>query len=201
VPGLRNNPKVLRAKQAEFLLEFSRTGNLAAAARAAKVTREVHYSWLRDPLYKAAYQVADEEATDRLVEEARRRGADGYEEPIIYAGKRCYEIDEDENYRYETDEAGNQVRIPLTIRRYDSNLLTLLIKGRRPEMYRDNVKIDATNTSQLNVNIDVEHKVILRSLSDEQLNQLESWLLAISPSDGEGDSKGSARGEDVPLEE
>lgn len=107
-------------KKTAMLTALALTGNVTAAAKKAKVGRRTHYEWVeQDPEYKAAVADAMEEAADLMEEEARRRGADGVLEPVFHQGKRCG-----------------------TIRKYSDTLLIFLLKGARPEKYRERSTVD-----------------------------------------------------------
>ena len=70
---------------------------------------------------------------DRLEAEARRRAIEGIEKPVFYKGKMCYrdEVDPATGERRGTGE-------PLLIRKSSDVLLMFLLKGARPEKYREN---------------------------------------------------------------
>ncbi len=125
---------MLSPKQRAFLSAYAESGSLSAAQRAAKVTRRSHYYWLHQAEYAAAFQDAREEMADWLETEARRRAL-GVEKPVFYRGKLCYrqEIDPETGQRRNTGE-------PLMVRKYSDVLLMFLLKGARPEKYRDNWK-------------------------------------------------------------
>lgn len=74
----------------------------------------------KNPDLKARIDLAWYEGAEDLIEEARRRGVDGWEEPVYQRGE-----------------------LVGYVRKYDSNLLMFSIKGRRPE-YKENPKIDLT---------------------------------------------------------
>src|SRR5258705_8413850 len=69
-----------------------------------------------DPAFAAAWDEAEEMAADALEAEARRRGVEGVQEPLVSAG------------RIVCDDEGQ----PIAIRRYSDNLLLALLKARRP---------------------------------------------------------------------
>ena len=115
-----------------FLEAYAQCGNVTEAARRAGVDRTVHYKrWMPDPEYAAAFEDADLTASDLLLEEARRRAHDGWDEPVVYQGELQYEkVWNAEAKRFELTGA------PLAVRKYDSTLLMFLIKAKRPE-YRE----------------------------------------------------------------
>jgi len=68
-----------------FLAHFRESGNVRAAAQAAGVSRQMAY--LRreaDPDFAQAWDAAEEEATDVLVAEARRRALDASDTLLIF---------------------------------------------------------------------------------------------------------------------
>ncbi len=90
-------------------------GTITHAATKAGINRKTHYNWLEsDPEYAARFKEADEEATDNLEREARRRAVEGVDEPVFYQG----------------DIVGH-------IRKMSDTLLIFLLKGAKPEKYRE----------------------------------------------------------------
>jgi hypothetical protein len=105
----------LKAKQRAFLAVYSEAGNISQAAELANVNRCMHYTWMgKSEKYREAFQGAMEMAADRLEQEARRRAVNGVSEPVFYKGEQCG-----------------------TIQRYSDTLLIFLLKGIRPEKYRE----------------------------------------------------------------
>ena len=108
----------------------------------------------KDPEFSQAYNTAMRESIDHLEREARKRAHHGVEEPVIYQGRLCFVL---------ADENGTQLPIelleklpvgkdgkpaipkgwtikPLTIRKPSDSLMTLILRARRPEVYREVVK-------------------------------------------------------------
>src|ERR1700746_3400356 len=109
--------KLTRAPQARFLKVLADTGNVTAAVAAAGISRTRAYERRKtDPAFAAAWDEAEDIATDRLEDEARRRAMEGVAEPLVSAGKLVRGDDGQ----------------PITVRRYSDNLLLALIKARRP---------------------------------------------------------------------
>lgn len=80
------------------------------------------YGWRQaDAEFAAKWDEVVEAGTEELEEEARRRAFRGVDEPVFYQG----------------DECGS-------IRKYSDTLLIFLLKGRRPEKYRENVRTEIT---------------------------------------------------------
>ncbi len=113
-------PKIAHPYKRAFLAAFRETGNVRLACKAANVGRSSHYRWFeKDPEYRAAFEQAKENATDVLEAEAHRRAVEGWEEPVgWYKGQ-----------------AGG------TVRKYSDVLLIFLLKGLRPERYRERLDV------------------------------------------------------------
>lgn len=102
-------------RKAAFLEAFRVSGNVSQAAKAAGCGRTTVYGWQEhDETFALAYRQAELEAVDVLEAEARRRAL-GYETTVL-------------------DNHGHAH--PVT--RYSDLLLIFLLKGARPEKYRDN---------------------------------------------------------------
>jgi hypothetical protein len=111
-----------------FLDTFARCGVIVTACAASGVSRTMVYEWQkRDDAFAAAFQVAQAESVEVLETEVFRRAVTGVERPIVREGK-----------------------IVGTVRDYSDNLLMFLLKGRRPETYRDNAKITHNGAVDLN---------------------------------------------------
>jgi hypothetical protein len=106
-------------KKKAFLVAFAECGNVTQAAQAAGIVRQTHYEWLDSiPEYAELFELAKESAADKLEQEARRRAVQGVEEVVYYQGK----------------EVGRQLR-------YSDNLLMFMLKGERPEKFKDRTEL------------------------------------------------------------
>ncbi|HEX9236082.1 MAG TPA: hypothetical protein VF972_07370 [Actinomycetota bacterium] len=133
-----------------FLKMYVETASIATAAEAAGIDRRTHYRWLRqDDAYRTAAEEAREFAADLLEAEARRRAVDGVEEPVIYQGK----------------DTG------IRIRRYSDTLLIFLLKGARPEVYRDRT-VENRHTGPQGGPVVVEHGLLDREKATKVLQIL-----------------------------
>jgi hypothetical protein len=102
-------------RRAAFLQALSDTGNVSAAARAAKASRSRAYQLkAADPDFAAEWTDALESAIDALDAEARRRALDGVEIPHFHQG-----------------------RVAGTVRKYSDSLLMFLLRAHRPDRYRE----------------------------------------------------------------
>jgi hypothetical protein len=100
---------------------LAETGNRTQAAAVAGVSRFTPYSppWRNELVLQAALRQAEEAAADLIEAEAFRRGVEGWEEPAgWYQGK-----------------AGGMVR------KYSDVLAIFLLKGLRPDRYKDRVEM------------------------------------------------------------
>jgi hypothetical protein len=73
--------------------------------------------------FAAAWDEAVEAGTQALEDEARRRAVDGWDEPVYQHGE-----------------------LAGTVRKYSDQLLTFLLKGRRPEKYREGATVELKQT-------------------------------------------------------
>ena len=145
--------EICHAKKRAFLSAFAECGNKSRAAEMAGIVKQTIYTrqWREDREFQVALESAHVMAADRLEEEAHRRAVDGWEEPVgWYKGV-----------------AGG------TVRRYSDNLLMFLLKGARPERYRERYDVRGT----------LAH-LDLRRLPDDLIERLakgESPLTVLAP--------------------
>jgi len=90
-----------------------------------------------DPAFRQAWDEAEEIAADRLEQEAWRRAVEGFEEPVVSAGKLVL------------DEDGNAVMI----RRYSDLLLIRLLQAHRPQKFDRRVAPAIGKPSGLDVDV------------------------------------------------
>src|SRR6516162_8249224 len=108
--------KLTKARRESFLRVLADTGNVTAAVAAAGTSRTRVYELRKtDTAFAAAWDEAEDIATDRLEDEARRRAVEGVAEPLVSAGKLVRGDDGQ----------------PITVRRYSDNLLLALLRARR----------------------------------------------------------------------
>lgn len=108
------------SKKAAFLAAYAECGNISRAAEIAKIERRNHYRWLEnDPEYPALFKEAEQQACDRLEQEARRRAVEGTLKPVFHKGEQCG-----------------------VIREYSDTLLIFLLKGALPDKYADRAKTE-----------------------------------------------------------
>ncbi len=102
-------------KRQAFLTALAETANVLRSSEIARIARRTVYDWKSaDSEFADAWERALDIGTDALEDEAVRRAHDGVDEPVFYRGKACG-----------------------VVRKYSDTLLIFLLKGRRPERYRD----------------------------------------------------------------
>lgn len=129
--GLTAPARMRMERQRLFLRAFALTGIILHGVQASGVSRGAVSAWREVEWFETLYQMAIEEAADRIEGEAIRRAVEGYDEPVIYQGLPTTVADP------VTGEFKH-----LTIRKYSDQLMALVLKGARPEKYRDNHKVE-----------------------------------------------------------
>lgn len=107
-----------KVRKRRFLEAMAKVGTIHGASRETGIHRSVHYEWMKDPEYAAAFAEAEEAAIDAMEAEARRRAVEGVTKPV-YQGK---------------EHVGD-------ITEYSDQLLIVLLKAARPEKYRERVDV------------------------------------------------------------
>lgn len=112
------NESVTPEKRAQFLALLSEYGNVTRAAEDSGCGRIMLYKIRReDPDFAAEWEEAAKIGAARLEDEARKRAAEGWEEPVWHKGEMCG-----------------------TVRKFSDTLLICLLKAHHPEKYRENIK-------------------------------------------------------------
>jgi len=110
--------------QIRFLAAYSECGSAFQASRWAKVSKDMHFKWMRvDPSYPPRFREADARATRRLLDEAVRRAAHGLTRPVLYKGKPVFVNGE-----------------MVVEKEYSDTLLIALLKAKLPEQFRERVE-------------------------------------------------------------
>jgi hypothetical protein len=119
-----------------FLEAYAKCGNIGFAARQVGCSRSSIYNWQEDDdEFAAEFRAAEVAATEVLEREAWRRAVDGspYERTSYWHG----------------EPVGTDRKIE-----YSDNLLTLLLKARAPDKYRDKMDVAVTQVIKTVVGID-----------------------------------------------
>ncbi len=102
-----------------FLAAYERTGGVYLACKAIDICYATFFQWKkRDPEFLSNFESARERIGELLEQEARRRAFEGVVRPVFQGGKKVG-----------------------TVREYSDQVLMFLLKGAKPEVYRENCKI------------------------------------------------------------
>lgn len=109
-------------KKDKFLEELAECGNVTMAAAACGITRQAAYVWRReDPDCAIRWNDALEMAADKLEHAAWKRAVVGWDEEVY-----------------------TQKGFAGYVHKFDSQLLALLLKGAKPERYRERYQVDTS---------------------------------------------------------
>ena len=117
---LSTRPRVRKA----FLQVLSETANVSQACAEANINRRSAYYLKNTDLdFAAEWEDALQRATDTLEAEARRRALEGCLEPVVSGGRLIMDPDDPSK--------------PMMVRKFSDTLTVLLLKGHRPERFRE----------------------------------------------------------------
>lgn len=120
-------------KVAAFLAELALRGNVTESARVAGVARSTVYEWrAEDESFASDWDAALDEAADAMEREAWRRAIEGVDEPVFGA--------------LGNNQGSGEIG---TVRKYSDTLLIFLMKGARPEKYRDRHEVTGKDGAPL----------------------------------------------------
>lgn len=144
------------------------------AAAAAGISRQTaFYHKANDIEFRTRWEKAIEVALDSLLDEAYRRAAIGYDEPVIHQGRLATTA----------DPTTGEER-PLTVRKHSDRLLEVLLKFRYGEQMADRLRVKVEDTG-------LSADALLAMPADEraQLVALLSKYNAARPHDEEHDDE------------
>jgi hypothetical protein len=118
--------RLTTARRKSLVIDLLSQGHTLAQVREALgINRVAVYRWRQgDKVFAQAYSNAMEAGTDLIEQEARRRAVEGYDRPVFQRGQL----------------AGLE-------RVYSDMLLALLLRGRRPDVFRDTGSLAESTTS------------------------------------------------------
>lgn len=144
-------------KEKWFFEALAEDGNATRAALVAGYeTKSVYRKKRSDSAFAEAWDAAIAMAADRLEAEALRRAAHGVAKPLYYQGQPVYlyRTVVDENNVPQKDEEGREIRevvrdangqpVQATEYSYSDSLMAMLLKGAKPEKYRDKSAVELT---------------------------------------------------------
>lgn len=121
------------------------------AAAAAGISRNTaFYHKANDHEFRSRWDKAVEVALDALLDEAYRRAALGYDEPVIHQGQLAM-----------TKDAATGEERPLTVRKHSDRLLEVLLKFRYGDQMADRLKVKVEDTG-------LDADALLRMPSEER---------------------------------
>ena len=113
-----------------FIRHLKKTGNLKAACESSGVSERTVYDRMKKyPEMAREVDEARAQVCQDIENEIRRRGLEGYEEPVYYQG----------------EEVGS-------VTRYSDRLLEKFAKANMPERYSDKAQVDMNHTVDLSEN-------------------------------------------------
>lgn len=120
-------------KKVAFLAAFARCGRITKASETVGINPDTHYEWRKtDPEYDKAFAAMRERVADLLEDEAIRRAVEGIDKPLIG--------------RIDKDLDG----VVVTVKEYSDSLMAILLKGNRPERYREGREITGKDGGPIN---------------------------------------------------
>jgi hypothetical protein len=125
----------LTPNQRAFLKAYLISCSITTASECAKVSRVCHYAWLKESeAYEIAYRIAEPIAAQNLEDEAVKRATTGWDEPVFYQGEQCG-----------------------VVRKFSDSLLLALLKGAKPDKYKDRVASTLSNADGSPLVVAVRH--------------------------------------------
>lgn len=121
---LRTGETITEDERVTFIQEFAKCGLLTTASQKAGRSPFTFRALIdNDPSFKELVEEAYDYFKDTLEDTAYKRAVNGWDEPVYQKGEMVG-----------------------TIHRYSDRMLEILLRGNRPQKFRDNVKVDANIT-------------------------------------------------------
>jgi len=130
-------------KRETFLLKLREGLSISAACRFANISRATVYRWREsDEDFLLAWEDAEEEGTDLLEDEAKRRAEQGVTKLVMHEGKPIV-IGFNKQGQHCLPEADECVRTELLREsKYSDTLMIFLLKARRPKKYSEKHQLE-----------------------------------------------------------
>lgn len=155
--GLQGVPNPPRRWREPFLAALRDGGIVRYACAAAGVNHTTVYALAKeDPTFAADFAAAREDAIQVLEKEARRRAVEGTDRPVYQGGE-----------------------LVGYVREFSDRLLEFVLKGARPEIYRDNVRVESVGPDggpirhQMLTGLDDHERAALRRAIERELAERE----------------------------
>lgn len=131
-------PALTRELKMVFLRAYARHGIISDGTVAAGITYRTYHRWRKDDeVFNEDCKTAESMANDLMEREARRRAIDGFERPVIYQGE-----------------------VTETYTDYSDSLLTTLMKGNRPEKYKERTQLSGSVGRPLTLDEETKEDVV-----------------------------------------
>lgn len=131
---MANRTKRTQERVEKFLTALDQArGNVSDACDLAGIGRQTAYDWRQgDESFRALWEAIVDKHMDALESEVYRRAYEGCNKPVFYQGEQCGSVTE-----------------------YSDTLAMFILKGHRPEKYRENIKqeIGGPNSGLIQVNV------------------------------------------------
>ncbi|MDE2102128.1 MAG: hypothetical protein KGL39_33085 [Patescibacteria group bacterium] len=135
-------------KARAFLAAYRMTGQVRAAAKLARISRGLHYKWLKYGNYKAAFEHSRLRAGQNFEDELIRRAIHGHLEPVFYQGE-----------------------LVAKVRRYPDHLLLEACKAFLPHVWKKRIEHTGADGGPIKL---ADYR--LDDLSDDELANLVTIL-------------------------
>jgi hypothetical protein len=120
---IAHDKRTKEERQAQFLSKLEEFASITTASKKSKVARRTVYDWIKDdPEFSKLYEASKAIAIEALEDEAIRRAHEGVLKPVFQSG----------------------VQVG-SIREYSDTLLMFMLKGKKPETYREKFSGTLTN--------------------------------------------------------
>ena len=154
-----------------FLASLAELGNVRLACEAAEIDRRTAYNRREaDPEFAAVWDAALDQAADLLEEEARRRAYEGVRRYKFDRGRPIMVPVVGDDGLVVRDKDGNLELVPYVEHEYSDTLLIFLLKGIRPEKYRERGAMELTGKDGAPLFPDFEKALQKAYASDESDN-------------------------------
>jgi len=142
--------------QRAFIAAYTHCASVSESARIVGLDRKQHYEWLKaDPRYRAAFEAEADQAAQSLEDEAVRRALDGVRRPMYYRGK-------------PVRSGRGRASRPVYEVEYSDQLLVLLLKRFRPQLYREHTVTEVSGSLDLVNQIEAGRRRVLEMRAKEQ---------------------------------
>ncbi len=156
-PGAQGAIRAMKERQDRFIQAFTTAGTVGAACRAIDIHRNTYHAWMsRDPDFVVEMVVAKEEVADMLEAAAIKRATKGVSKNVYHRGEKI----------------GTEIT-------YSDVLLIFMLKGLRPEKYRDNYIPSTTDANMVSITTPERQKVVADETMRNLACQMEEQLCGV----------------------